>query len=223
MKPRITATLVLLTTLASVTPALAQGRLDRPSFFQDGQDLMNQEIQRLQQQQQQQQQQGQVEHPSQLLTINDNSLRWQKFIFRNGSFSVWMPEGTQSQESVALETIAGELNFEVFATHPQSSRFIAAYSNPIDASQLSKPDAILDSVRDGIIAAKNFKLINDRSITLEQYPGRQLSMENSSGEAINFRVYLINQRVYVLAASQKNMEGPSQDVVNFFDSFRLLQ
>ena len=66
---------------------LAQGRLDQPGFFQDGQVLMQQEINRLQQQQQQQIQQDQsLEHPSQLLTIDTGVLRWQKSIFRSAGF-----------------------------------------------------------------------------------------------------------------------------------------
>jgi H+/Cl- antiporter ClcA len=35
---------------SSFSPSLAQGRLDRPAFFRDGQEQMEQEIQRLQQQ-----------------------------------------------------------------------------------------------------------------------------------------------------------------------------
>jgi hypothetical protein len=220
MEFRIIVTGLLLITLGSI-PALAQGRLDRPSFFQDGQQLMNQEIQRLQQQQQQQSSQP-LEHPSQLFTINEGQLQWQKFIFREGGFSVWMPEAIQSQESLALDTRVGTLNFEVFATHPQKFRFVAAYSDNLNPTQLSDPDALLGAVRDGIVAKTQFQLTGDRSISFAQYPGKQLSMQNGD-EAITFQVFLVNQRVYVLAADQKEIEGLSTDVANFFNSFRLLQ
>lgn len=204
-------------------PVFAQGRLDRPSFFQDGQNLMNQEIQRLQQQQQQQNNSSQaVEHPSQLLTIQDGTLEWQKFIFRDGGFSVWMPEAIQSQETISLDTTSGKLNFQVFATHPQSFRFVAAYSDNLSATQLNNPDALLAAVRDGIVAKTQFQLINDQSMTLDQYPAKQLTMKNGD-ETITFRVYLVKQRVYVLAADQKNTDSLSNDVVNFFNSFRVLQ
>jgi hypothetical protein len=39
---------------------------------------------------------------------------------------------------------------------------------------------------------------------------------------ITFQVMVINQKVYVLGAGQNNVESVSQDVTNFFNSFRLL-
>ncbi|WP_275265860.1 hypothetical protein [Gloeothece citriformis] len=39
---------------------------------------------------------------------------------------------------------------------------------------------------------------------------------------ITFRLYLIEQRLYVLAASQEKPGQIEQSVLSFFDSFRLL-
>ena len=219
---KMIGTVLWLTALGSVTPTLAQ--IDRPTFFRDGQRMMDQEIRRLEQQQRQQPPKEELEHPSQsqLLTINEGQLRWQKFIFRDEGFSVWMPEGIRSEETVILDTIAGKLPFEVFTSHPPSWRFVAAYSENLDPAQLKDSQAILASVRDGIVAETKFDLMSDRSISLGQYPGKQLSMQDTD-EIITFRVYLIGQRVYVLAAGQKDAKEVSEDVVNFFDSFRLLQ
>ncbi len=209
-----------LTPLIFAPSVLAQGRLDRPSFFRDGQLQMDQEIQRLQQQPSPQPSQD-IEHPSQLLTIDQGQLQWQKSIFREAGFSVWMPEGIQSEETEAVDTSIGNLSFEVFATHPKTARFIAAYSGKLDGTQVTNPQTILSAVQDGIITKRNFQLISQQNVSFGQYPGKQLSMQNGE-ETITFRMYLINQRVYVLAVGQKNSAGTSQDVMNFFDSFRLL-
>jgi hypothetical protein len=223
LQQRIFTTTLLLTTLGLTPPVLAQARLDRPFFFQEGQRQLDQEIQKLQQQQQQQeQQQQQLEVPSQLLTVNDGTLQWQKYLFRDGGFSVWMPAATQSQESDVLDTSVGKLSFEVFATQPQSYRFVAAYSNPITLTPNQSPDNFLDAVRDGIVAKKGFKLIAEQPVSFEQYPGKELTMQDGD-ETITMRIYWIDRRVYVLAADQKSARGVSQDVVNFFNSFRLLQ
>ncbi len=220
MKINFTHIIALLVCFSLVEPARAQFRTDRPDFFRDGYDQMQQEIQRLQQQQQQTPQQ-QIEHPSQLLTITEGNLRWQKYIFRDGGFSVWLPEGLQSQETVVLETKQGKISFDVFATHPQSLRFVAAYSDVLDSDLLKDTQNLLDSVQDGIIAQTEYKLIDSKPTTLEQYPGRELSLENQ-GETIKFRLYLIGQRVYVLAATEKGTEITQQNIQEFFDSFRLL-
>ncbi len=205
----------------SIPGVLAQGRFDRPTFFRDGQLQMEQEIQRLQQQQNQEQPPvTELEHPSQLLTIDQGKLRWQKYLFKDGGFSVWMPEGLKSQETITLNLGDNNLSFEVFATQPQEYRFVASYSEALKPSQLTEPTPLLALVRDSLVAETNFNLISDRPINWEQYSGLELMMRDEN-ELIGFRVYLMNNRVYILAAGQKNSDSLSQEILSFFDSFRL--
>ena len=215
--------LIYLISLGITTPVLAQFSPDRPTFFEDGQRLMEQEIRRLERQQTNPESNRQsLEHPAQLLTIDDGTLRWQKYLFRDGGFSVWMPQGAHSEETVTIKTDAGNIDFEVFGTHPKSLRFIAAYSQDNqELSKLGNSEEILSSIRDGIITETNFQLVRQRPQNFESYKGTALKMKNDR-EIINFRIYLINKKVYVLAAGSKNgnYEG---DMTSFFESFRLLQ
>jgi hypothetical protein len=133
-----------------------------------------------------------------------------------------MPEGIRSEETVVLDTMAGKLPFEVFTSNTSSWRFVAAYSEKIPSSQLQDSQKLLTSVRDGIVQETEFKLTSDRALSWNDYPGRELSMENGA-ETIAFRVYLIGETVYVLAAGHKGTQGFSEDAVSFFDSFRLVQ
>lgn len=206
----------------SISKVVAQGRLDRPTFFRDGQLQMEQEIQRLQQQQQNQEQQPstELEHPSQLLTIDQGQLRWQKYLFKDGGFSVWMPEGIKSQETITLNLGSDNLSFEVLATQPPNYRFVCAYSDPLSPSQLTDSAKLLSLIRDGIVAQTKFTLINDRPTSWKQYPGLELTM-TAQDELISFRIYLINNLVYILAAGQQNKDSLSPEIVSFFDSFRL--
>lgn len=213
-------TVALLITFGAMTSTNAQFRSDRPTFFRNGYEQMQREIQRLQSEQQQTPTQ-QIEHPSQLLTIDQGQLSWQKFIFRDAGFSVWMPQAIQSEETVNLDTKSGNISFEVFATHPQTLRYVAAYSQILDQTQLNNPQTLLDAVRDGIIAKTKYQLINDQSISWKNYPGILLSMETKE-EMITFKVYLIGKRVYILGASQEQTRAIDQNVLDFFDSFRLL-
>lgn len=212
----------LLVTVAFILPVKAQFRTNRPTFFQDGFDQMQREIENLQQQQQQQTPQQLLEHPSQLLTIDDGALRWQKYIFRDGGFSVWMPEAIQSNETVVLDTNLAQISFEVFASHPQNLRYVAAYSQPLDTTLLANPQKLLEAVREGIIAKTQYQLKEEQILSQLAYPTMLVSMENQ-GEMITFRISIINQRVYVLAASQTETNQIAENVQNFFNSFRLLQ
>ncbi len=199
-------------------PISAQGRFDRPTFFRDGQRLMDQEIQRLQQQSDP----NNIEHPSQLLTIDTGQLRWQKFVFQDGNFSVWIPQGIQSSETVSISLGESNLSFEVVATHPQNYRFVAAYSASLNPNHTDNSELLLNQVQEGIIKETNFTLLTDESITWQQYKGKKLTMKDED-ELISFRVYVINNRVYVLAAGQNyDNQTISKNIVSFFDSFRIL-
>ena len=197
---------------------LAQGRFDRPSFFRDGQRSMEQEIQRLQEQSSP----DNVEHPSQLLTIETEELRWQKVVFRDGNFSVWIPQGLQSSETVLISLGESNLSFEVVASHPQNYRFVAAYSPSLEPKQIINSEQLLNQVKEGIVKETNFTLLTDDNIVWQQYNGKKLTMKDED-ELISFRVYLINNRVYILAGGQSyNNQSISENIVSFFDSFRIL-
>jgi hypothetical protein len=213
--------LITCTTLFYANLCLAQFRPDRPPFFQDGQVFMEKEIRRLQQQETSiEQSQQQLEHPSQLLTIDDGQLRWEKYLFRDAGFSVWMPQGIQSNETVSLETKAGDLDFEVFTTNPKSMRFIVAFSKDQNLSQLGNDQEILQAIKNGIIQKTNFQLKQEKSNTFDSIPGLLLEMQNDQ-ETISFQIYLVNQKVYVLAVGNK-AGGYEEEIASFFDSFRLL-
>ena len=210
--------ILLLTAVSSIKPVLAQARTDDPTFFRDGQDALEREIENLEQQQSSEE----AGEPRQPLTIDDRELQWQKFVFQDGGFSIWMPEGTRSEETLVLETATGQLAFDVFATRPKNYRFLAAYSNKIESSQTNDTETLLSLVRDSIAANTNLKLTSDRAISWEQHSGKQLIFQGEN-ETITYRVYAIGQRVYLLAVGQAKAEEISSEAINFFDSFRLLK
>ena len=206
--------------LIYLSPAQAQV-LNRPDFFRQGFDRMQQEVNNLQQS-------SQKENPSQLLTVQEGSLQWQKFVFQQANFSVWMPEGIQSQESLTLDTSLGIIAFQLLATHPSPWRFVSAYSDALEPSLLNKNlDEFFLSIRQAIIAKTQFELAEDKAVVFQTYGGRQWTMKNDQ-ETMQFRVYLINQRIYVLAVrypnSMANSSPQSSKVVDaFFDSFDIFK
>ncbi len=206
-------------------PAFAQGRFDRPTFFQEGQQQLNQEIQRLQSQTDDSAPPLAIEQPNSLLTIDKGQLRWQKYFFRAGGFSVWLPQGLQSQETVDLTTDQGKLSFQVFATQPPNWRFIAAYSSLISSTKIT-PDQLLLAVQQGIINKTQFTLEKAENLPNLPYPARQFILKNQD-EAITFRLFWIGRHLYVLAVGQQSPDNSaqnnsSQNITSFFNSFRLL-
>lgn len=209
------------TTLGFTNPCLAQFRPDRPTFFEDGQKYMEQEIRRLELQQKPiNQTPTNIEHPSQLLTIDDGELKWQKYLFRDANFSVWMPQGTHMNESINVETKSGQIDFEVFATQPKSSRFIAAYSEDQNLTELGDEKQILSFIKQNILDRTNFKLQQEKNITFESNQGISLEMKNDQ-ETIYFQIYVIDEKAYILGVSDET-NSYQKEITSFFNSFRLL-
>lgn len=185
-------------------------RDNRPEFFEKGRLQMEQEIKQLE-----------AQNPKPVLTIEAGPVQWQNIIFQEGGFSIWMPAGTMTEETEVIETDSGNIKFKVFATHPESARFIVAYSDLLEQKQLVNQQRILDNLRDKIVNLKEFKITQDRRYNLSDYPGKEFSLENAT-ETITFRIYLIDKRLYIIGASEteKNNQMPGA-VENFLDSFQL--
>jgi len=196
---------------------LSQRGLNRPDFFEEGQEQLEQQIQELQQ----------PESPA--LTIEAaTAQQWQPLLSREGGFVVWTPPGTLTEASKVVETTSGDLNFRVLAKTSEQARFIVAYSEPLVASQLQNIDALYDALLEAILAETEFVVVSEQPISLEQnsataaYTGRELTLRQAD-EMITFRIYLIEQRLYVLGASQPFTETIPEAVSGFLDSFQLLQ
>ncbi len=81
---------------------------------------------------------------------------------------------------------------------------------------------MLEAVKQGILEKTDFQLIQENSIQFSQYQGQELIMQGED-EVITFRVYLIKNRVYVLAVGQQNNGSlTEEEITSYFDSFRLL-
>lgn len=184
-------------------------RNNRPDFFEKGRLQMEQEIQQLE-----------VENPQPVLTIESGQIQWQNIIFKEGSFTIWMPAGTMTEETKVIETENGNIQFKVFASHPKSARFVVAYSPDLDEKKLVNPQATLTAVHNQIIDVTDFKIISDRPYNLGDYLGREFILENAS-ETITFRIYLVDKRLYIIGASQteNNNQIPGA-VETFLDSFK---
>jgi hypothetical protein len=186
---------------------------NRPDFFEQGQQQLDEEIRQLQK--------PSTEN-SPLLTLEENSQQWQPLLIKVGGFSIWAPLGVLSQEVKTLSTPQGTLNFQVLGVHSGTSRFVAAYSQSLTPSELQEPDILLTRVGDAIKKDSPFQIKRDRAFALNGYPWRELTL-NQGNETIILRLSLINQRLYVLGVSQSGGVSLSTAATTFFNSFHLLK
>ncbi len=204
----------MLAIFSSVPPAIAQLRRDRPDFYEEGQRQLEREIERLN------------KKPSDnLLTIQEDPLQWLEFTVKDGGFAIWMP-GEPSAETEVLSTPDGMVALQGFAIEKTGLGFVVAYGDYPAAAQLNNREVILANAAAGLLQVareefQEYEVTSDRAIALEHYPGKELKLQ-SSDDRLTLRLYLVKQRLYILAVSQKNPGSSAEDIAKFFDSFRLL-
>ena len=201
-------------TLAQVPSGIQNNLFDRPDFFEDGLEQMEDEIRQLQQ--------SDTSQPT--LTISDELLQWQPTILREAGFGVWMPQGVTTEETELLQLAeGGELEFDVLASHVASARYVVAYSSMPELQDGADSQVVLENLRDSIVDRTNYELGDDRSISFDnRYPGREFSIVGN-GEQLTFRAFAIGNQLVVLAGGQPEVQQDSQAVETFLDSLQLLQ
>ncbi|KKD38319.1 MAG: hypothetical protein WAN66_24095 [Limnoraphis robusta] len=199
--------------LSMISPTTAQYRPDRPTFFSDGDRKLDQEIQRLDHPSKQQQEPilrfEQAQNPGQPLTQLP------------GNVIVAMPGASPSERREILDTLGGKLEFTVLATRQSNSQFTVAYSLPLTSTRLGEPQTLFNQIRDSYIKGRPVQLVGERNISLQRYPGREVNLSSSRGTH-QFRLYLVQQRVYILGVSKaKDGGAATPDISQFFNSFQL--
>ena len=204
--------ITLLSIVMAIAPPVSAGLFDRPDFFEQGDEEFEREIRQFER--------GQAV-PDASVTVDETDLSWSRLVVRNGGFTIAIPQGTISEESKIVETSQGEIEFKIIASHPPSSRFVAAYSEDLD-TQNSDPASLLEKTRDRIIENNaGFVTNTDVNLTFDDYPGKEFTLE-SEQERITFRLLLIGQRLYVLAVNQNKGMVSAESVAIFFNSFKLI-
>ena len=193
--------------------AKAQFRPDRPDFFERGQDQLEQEIDRLQQQQ-----------PDSIpvLDVDVDMLQWSAVVLREGETVVWMPQGITSHETQTVESVDGNIDFNVIATSSALGRFVVAFSGADVSFADADPNDLLNRVQNRIVGDQTgFGAVGAQSITVNNTPGREFTLQNDD-EVIFFRVLLVDGQLYVMAVNQPKGEENEEAIATFFESFQSL-
>ena len=121
-----------------------------------------------------------------------------------------------------MEAAKGNINFDIIASHPSSSRYVIAYSEEVSPERVKNTQEVLERSRDYIIDNRvGLTKIADDDITVANYPGKQFQLQNQD-ETIVYRLLIVEQRLYVLAVSQQNDAISAKSIDMFFGSFQLI-
>ena len=208
--PWLNIPLLTLSCLA-ITSAIA-GPFDRPDFFERGRREFEQEIRRFEQ--------GNTETTTSL-TVDEAALPWSRVVINSAGFTAMLPAGALTHEIETVESPKGDINFDIIASHPPSSRYVIAYSEAVAPERVANSQEVLEKSRDYIIENKiGLAKVADDDITFGDYPGQEFKLANQD-ETIVFRLLLIEQRLYILAVSQQSEAISPESINMFFNSFAL--
>jgi hypothetical protein len=161
-------------------------------------------------------------------TLFNTQAAWREFTSTAGGYSVLMP-GNAKEQAQVVDTATGKVDLYSATIDDRTGTYIAMYSDyPANITQGVDPQTLLDSSRDGAVASSRGQLINDRKISIDQYPGReiQVGIPPENGQSANLivnRYYLVDQRLYQVMVVLPNAQTPSADALKFMDSFKLLK
>ena len=190
------------------------GLFDRPDFFEQGHKQFEEEIRRFEQ--------GETV-PDSSLEIDETALPWSRILIREVGFTAMMPPGAITHEVEIVEAPKGDINFDLIASHPSSSRYLIAYSEEVTPERVANSQEVLERSRDYIIENKiGLNKIADDDITFADHPGIQFQLQNDQ-ETIVYRLILVEQRLYVLAVNQQNDDLAEDLITTFFESFQLIE
>lgn len=149
---------------------------------------------------------------------------WVKFTSPEGRFAVLLPHEPKFEKTSATE--ANPITNYRYSALGSGYGFICEYFDaPSTGEDLQK---FLDNTRDGIVSGASATLVGEQKISLNRYPGRELTLAFTAKENAEItartRIYLVGKRLYSLTF----LHVKSMDAVRtanfgkkFFSSFEL--
>jgi tetratricopeptide (TPR) repeat protein len=148
----------------------------------------------------------------------------QEFISIDGGFSILMP-GKPTEEIEPANPQKGYGEFRQFFLEGEGGKFayVIMYVDIPNFSQLLKSSEInnlFNKMRNETIGQG--QLIQERTITLNNYPGREIEIESSDGFLTKARFFWVHPRMYMLMVMTSTKDGFPTEGNQVLDSFKLL-
>jgi hypothetical protein len=148
---------------------------------------------------------------------------WKSFSPKDGAFSVLFPgKPTEFRQSIKTAIGPAEALLYEVAVPPGDRKFMVSYSEYEQASiKPGTEDKRLNNARDGLIASVKGKLKREKSLLLDNYPGRELYIEVEGKANVLIRLYAVKNRLYEAVAAGGADFVTSKDAAKFLESFKL--
>lgn len=150
---------------------------------------------------------------------------WREFIPEEGRFSILVPR-TPRETTETIETEMGTLDEHTFTIIHGDIAYIVNYGDYPQGLMNADHYAMLNALRDGAVESVGGKLLSERAISIDGYPGREIKVKiSSSTETVimQVRIYIVRNRLYYIYTMAPEARASSPDIKKFLRSFKLLR
>jgi hypothetical protein len=157
-----------------------------------------------------------------LLIASCGSRDWVEVRSTEGRFAIKMP-AIPAENTQPIETAAGSIVLRSRELNDGNFKYFVSFSDyPDEFLAQNGAKAILDAARDG--AAEAGELLEERSISLGESPGRFLVLRDAGGERVlQIRLLLVGRRLYQFGIVTPERDRSAAEVARFLNAFALLQ
>lgn len=145
---------------------------------------------------------------------------WPKFKSTEENFTVSMPSEPKQERNSGRDPFGN--GHHIYRL--ESNGLSYTVSNSVFENPPANPKDIkrtLDFARDLVLTVTGGKLLGDKEISLDSFPGREVRIEKDK-RIWTLRAYVVKGRMYQLMTTEPKAKEQSPDTAKFFDSFKLL-
>jgi len=155
-------------------------------------------------------------HHSRLQT--DQS-KWIEFSPKDGAFSIMIPD-QPAQRSLSHNTDKGHGDAPLFELTKDDIKYVITYLDYPFSVEAGERDKLLTMGAEAGITNVGGKVVSNKAITLDIYPGREVEGE-MQGIVYQSRVFLVKQRLYLLIVWTPSKKTGTENAMKFLESFKL--
>jgi hypothetical protein len=152
---------------------------------------------------------------------------WSTYTAKQGKFSVLMPGETRvASQPMTLPTGDRSTVWVVIGMDQNSPKtgYVAGYAD-LPMSFDPKSNAAKEGVNaemESFAKARNLQVLSQTRFALKGFPGQEIRYRTREGGTGQYRVFLVNRRVYILMAGSTQSSMSQQKVDRFMQSFKLM-
>lgn len=148
------------------------------------------------------------------------SMAWAEFVSKETNFSVLLPAQPALTES---PNPAGGMDWLFTVFKFEINYMVRASYLPLSSKTLRKPDELFEVITRNDVKSVSGQLLEEKPLTLQGFPGREVRFKTASGQIAIDRMYLVGSLLYRVdvLVSESMVDAP--EVKRFLDSFKLLQ